>query len=677
MKKVLIYAGTTEGRELAEKLSNEGIPCVCCVATEYGSMVMRADEAHSPLIEVRQGRLTAPEMAGLEESGEFLAVVDATHPFAEDVTDNIRKSKEMVSGHGLQLPFLRLLRDAGDPLPDGSFLYETAKECADALAHTEGKILLTTGSKELGTFCRDEGLRGRIVARVLPGRESVAACYEAGLSGSQIIAMQGPFSEEMNRAIFHQYHIEQLVTKESGRAGGTDEKIRAAGHEGIPCHVIRRPGEREEGKSLSEILDCIRRLAGRPEKGPEIYLIGTGPGDPALITQEAKDVISRADYLFGARRMIEPFSPRREKKAMYLPSQILPEIRGIGRGTVAILFSGDSGFYSGCSAMLAALKAEGFGDVHVLPGISSIQVLSARTGISWEDAGIVSLHGKSPDAWQVDVIRAFLRYEKVFFLTSGVKDVRVLCTFLQEQGEGDANVTLGYQLSYPEEKVFGGRACELADFHGEKGLYCGFIVRAADKKRVLTHSIPDSFFIRGKVPMTKQEVRALSIEKLRLMENSVLYDIGSGTGSVAVEAACLSPSVKVFAAEMLEEALDLIRMNREKAHAFNLTVVPGKAPDALSGLPAPDAAFIGGTSGKLEGILAVLYEKNPEMRVVMTAVTLESISKMTACLRRFPVKNEEVLQVSVSRAASLGHYHLMRAENPVYIFSFDFGGERY
>lgn len=670
MKKVLIYAGTTEGRELAEKLAAESVPCVLCVATEYGSMVMRQDEeAPAGLIEVRQGRLRAVEMAELAASGDFLAVVDATHPFAENATAAILESERILKERGIQIPFFRLLRDAGESSLTGCATYENAEQCADALAGTDGKILLTTGSKELGIFCKNASVRERIVARVLPGRESIEACYREGLSGSQIIAMQGPFSEEMNRALFHQFHIAHLVTKQSGRAGGTDEKISAAKRDKITCHVIKRPGNETAGMSGREVLEKILLLAGK-EDVPRIYLIGTGPGNSSLLTEEAGKFIERADYIFGAKRVIEPFTARKRKKAAYLPAQILPELSEIRGGTVAILFSGDSGFYSGCSAMLSALKNAGFSDIQVLPGISSMQLLAARAGISWQNAGIVSLHGVEPDIWQRDVMQKLRSHEKVFFLTSGAEDVRALCLLLLHQGEDGAQIVLGYQLSYPEEKITRRGICDMTDFEGEKGLYCGFILRGS-KKPALAHSLPDSFFIRGKVPMTKREVRALCIEKLELLEGSVLYDIGSGTGSVAVEAALLSPSLNVYAVEMLDAALDLIRRNKEKAHAFNLTVVPGKAPDALMDLPKPDAAFIGGTSGNLNEILSVLHEKNPDMRIVMSAVTLESVSAITGYLRKYPVKNEEIIQVAVSHAAHLGNYRLMRAENPVYIFAFN------
>lgn len=191
---------------------------------------------------------------------------------------------------------------------------------------------------------------------------------------------------------------------------------------------------------------------------------------------------------------------------------------------------------------------------------------------------------------------------------------------------------------------------------------------------MITPGIPDSEFIRGQVPMTKEEVRALSICKLRLSESPVVYDIGSGTGSVAVEIARLCKSGRVYAVETKSEACALIKQNIEKFGLENIRLVEGMAPAALEGLEAATHAFVGGSKGQFKEILAALLKINPRMRVVANAVSLESISDIQTVLKDFPVKNFECLQISVSRSEKAGNYHLMKAENPVYIFSFDLDG---
>ena len=184
--------------------------------------------------------------------------------------------------------------------------------------------------------------------------------------------------------------------------------------------------------------------------------------------------------------------------------------------------------------------------------------------------------------------------------------------------------------------------------------------------------IPDSEFHRGDVPMTKEEVRALTICRLELTEHSVFFDIGSGTGSIAVEAAALSPGIRVFAIERNPEGVELIRKNAERFGTENVTVTEGAAPEALAGLPAPTHAFIGGSGGKLREILAKLRSMNPSVRVVMNAVSLETVAEIQGIFRDMPVRDESVSLIAVSRAEKLGRYHLMKAQNPVYLVAFQF-----
>jgi len=172
--------------------------------------------------------------------------------------------------------------------------------------------------------------------------------------------------------------------------------------------------------------------------------------------------------------------------------------------------------------------------------------------------------------------------------------------------------------------------------------------------------------------MTKEEVREISVCKLRLTRDAVLYDIGSGTGSVAVECAELSDRVQVYAVEKKKEAVLLTEKNRAKFGLNNLTVVEGEAPQAFEKLPAPTHAFLGGTGGNMKEILAALYRKNPRLRVVVNAVTLETLGEITKLLKTLPVEQEEIVQIQVGRAEPAGRHHLMRAENPVFIVSFTF-----
>lgn len=178
----------------------------------------------------------------------------------------------------------------------------------------------------------------------------------------------------------------------------------------------------------------------------------------------------------------------------------------------------------------------------------------------------------------------------------------------------------------------------------------------------------DEWFIRGEIPMTKSEVRAVSVSKLELCRDNIVYDIGAGTGSVSVEAALKVPEGHVYAFEQKEEGCALIRANAEKAGVKNLTVVPGKAPESLYGYPAPDRVFLGGSSGNMEEILDLVTELNPAVQLVINVIALESLSQAMEWFRKKGWE-PEVVCMQVSRAAKRGPYHMMQAQNPIYVLT--------
>ncbi len=672
---ILLFAGTTEGRNLSECLAASGIEHTLCVATEYGEIVLR----EHPLVRVRRGRMDREEIRELIVSGSFGAVVDATHPYAEAVTENINSAMR-----GLRIPYLRLKREQADEIAGGNVRYfDTNEACARALEETEGNILLTTGSKELSAYCGLESVRKRLFVRVLPGPESISACMEHGIVGKQIIAMQGPFTGEMNEALIRQYQVSCLVTKQSGILGGYPQKLEAAKNAGIPVFVIGHLKE-EEGYSYAEICAELKKICGknvRTNGKLQIILAGIGMGGKDSLTKEVRETIAQADILLGAERMIKPYQPRLEKRPFYLAEQIIPYLREVQEKNLfeksvraVILFSGDTGFYSGCQSVYDALTGavrtgELRASVRVMPGISSVSYLAARIGESYHDAAVYSIHGKKLP----NLTRRLASEPRSFLLMSGVEDVNRLGTALLKAGLTECEVVAGYQLSYKDEEIMRLDPRECAALKKE-GLYTCFVRNRGAVRRRLTHGISDGEFIRDQVPMTKEEVREVSICKLRLRRGAVVYDIGSGTGSVAVEIAGLSDDIQVYAVEQRGEAACLIRKNSAKFGLENVSVVEAKAPEGLAGLPRATHAFLGGTGGNLKAILDALYQINPNMRVVMNAVTLETLCEMKEALSLYPTENEEIVQIQASRAKSAGQYHLMQAENPVWICAFDLRG---
>ena len=236
--RVVLFSGTTEGRELSRWLAELGLEVVVSVATPLG----QEEQGSAPGVTVRCGRLLPDEMAALLKGAALC--IDATHPYAVEVTEHIRAAAEAAG-----LPVLRLVRQS-----DGGELCRRAKDmagAADMLEQMPGHVLLTTGSKELHHFARP-GLAERCYPRVLPMADSLERCLTLGFPPKNIICMQGPFSRELNVALLRQYHIQTLVTKDTGGYGGFREKAEAAREAGCALLVVERPS-RETGLTLEEI----------------------------------------------------------------------------------------------------------------------------------------------------------------------------------------------------------------------------------------------------------------------------------------------------------------------------------------------------------------------------------------------------------------------------------------
>lgn len=675
---------------LSEHLAGEGIRHTVCVATEYGRIVL----TDHPLVTIRQGRMEKEEMKKFIAEKNFFAVVDATHPYAREVTRNIKAAADEINtAFGRDIPYFRLKREdfslgggEEDSGQDGITRFETDEACAEALGKTKGNILLTTGSKRLPCYCVSEEVKSRIYVRILPGMESFSRCIGQGIRGRQIIAMQGPFTAEMNEAMIRQYEISVLVTKESGVYGGFPEKAAAVKRTGIKMFVIERP--EDEGNSFSEVCCEIEKLWKKEEdektagRDFRITLAGAGMGSRDGMTEEVRSAVYEADILLGSERILEPYQARLEKYPFYLPEQILPYLkkmyeknRWTGERKVVVLFSGDTGFYSGCERLYRELeRAIRQGDIggtlRVLPGISCVAALAARIGESWQDAAVYSMHGKKLS----NLVGKIRRNGKTFLLTGGVADVNLLGALLEKADMKECRVAVGSQLSYGEEQVRWLSPGECRELSAER-LYICMVKNPRPEESRLTHGMGDQVFIRDKVPMTKQEVRAVSICKLHLCAGAVVYDIGSGTGSVAVETAALSDGIQVYAIERRKEAVSLIKKNIEKFGLENVTVVDAQAPDGFEGLPAATHAFIGGSGGHLREILEELYRRSPGIRIVINAVSVETICEIEKCLRMFGIEEAETVQIQVNRAKEAGNYHLMRAENPVWICAFYLGSQ--
>jgi len=385
-----------------------------------------------------------------------------------------------------------------------------------------------------------------------------------------------------------------------------------------------------------------------------ITLIGCGCGD---ITEAARAAIDSADLLIGSRRLLAQYGGDRLQIEAVTADAITAAIQDVDAGQIAVLFSGDSGFYSGARLLLPRLEAY---EVRVIPGVSSVQLFAARLGRPWQDWRLCSAHGTD-----CDVLAEVCRENPAFFLTGGKNTPAALCRELTEAGLGFLQVSVGEDLGTARERVTVGSAAELAEWS-----YSPLAVMLVEPAPRLPHrapGIPDGEFLRAeKIPMTKQEIRAAALSKLAVGPQDICWDIGAGTGSVSVELALQCRAV--WGVEREDAALAIAGENRIRHGAWNLRLVRGEAPDALAGLPKPDAVFVGGSGGRLREILQTVHTANPAARICVAAITLESLHLACTALRELGC-DTDVTQLSVSRGKAAGGLTLMLAQNPVFLIT--------
>lgn len=679
-KRIVIFAGTTEGRLLAERLAASGVEVTACVATEYGEKLI----PEQPCLQVHSGRMDAEKMTDFLQQKMPYLVVDATHPYAQVVSETVKKVCEE-----LHMEYVRLLRPAGAALPADERIHfvQNAKAAAELAEQMSGNIFLTTGSKELAVFIQIISDFSRLYARVLSTEETFEICKELGFEGKQLICMQGPFSEDLNRAMYAHVDAKILVTKESGDVGGFSDKMQAALALGMQCIVIQRP--KEQGLTFEQVCERLGVTGTDSRASGILSLVGTGMGTPEQMTLEARHVLEQAQVIFGAKRMLDAVHEfpaqkvceyRREQVAAYLCEH--PQLT-----QAAVVFSGDVGFYSGADSFGKCLDCgEKNWNVSRIAGISSVNYFAAKLGVAWQDVKLCSVHGRD-----TDLLKQITENKKVFSLFNGGEQLTELAGQLHDNGLDHVRLSAGFDLGYETEEIWQGSVREFlsrpvrtglcvalfenVDVNNQKSVDTGDVSLQKDNGRPTTGNLPDALFERGAVPLTKEEIRAVALSKLRLTADAICYDIGAGTGGMTMDMARYVPNGTIIAFERNAEACELIRANAARLSARQVTVVQGSAPEILEGYEMPTHAFIGGSGGRLHEIVELLLEKNPCMRIVIDAVTLETVSEANELLKTLPVKDVDIVSVTVAKAKSAGAYHLMESMNPVYIFSFTGDGE--
>ncbi len=424
----------------------------------------------------------------------------------------------------------------------------------------------------------------------------------------------------------------------------------------------------------------------------QVFIIGTGP-NPAQVSGRALAHLQEAEVLIGAARMVEPFAYLgKTVYPVYQPDKVAQVIKESSHSRFAVPVSGDVGFFSAAAGINEALQEansreissreisnrERAGqqpghrmEVHFIPGLSSLASFFAKLKMSWQDAALLSLHGAAGDiAGQVR------RHRKTFCLTGN--NLPEIGQTLVKAGYGSLPVYIGENLDYENEQITKTTAAALAE-SSRASLAVLLIINEDFDSRVRT-GIADEEFFRGDIPMTKAEVRAVTLAKLAVSPGDICYDIGAGTGSVTVEMALAAYGGQIFAIEQKGEAIALIEENCRRFHVGNVTPVLGQAPaalatlEALEKLPAADVVFIGGSGGHMKEILEYVTARNPRVRIVINAIALENLASSLEFLTALGLPAIEVIQVSVAKANKVAELHMMMAQNPIFIISA--GGKR-
>jgi precorrin-6Y C5,15-methyltransferase (decarboxylating) len=401
-----------------------------------------------------------------------------------------------------------------------------------------------------------------------------------------------------------------------------------------------------------------------------VTLIGIGDDGCAGLTARAVNAVAAAEVLAGGERHLA-FFPQFTGERVLLKDKLGDALDRLAElaneRNVAILASGDPLFFGVGALVLKKLGAE---HVEILPAPSSVQLAFARAGLKWDDAAFLSLHGRP--RW--GLLTRLRRVHKAALLTDEENSPRWIASHLAAHGETGWDAWVCERLGGPDERVRRFTVAELAACDDVAALNVLVLQRSDGAWRpppAISFLHEDDFAKRmpKKGLITKREARLLSLAMLQLRPSSVVWDVGAGSGSVAIEAALQAYEGSVFAVEVDPEGVEICREN-VRAHAVdNVRVVAGRAPEALAELPDPDAVFVGGSKGSMAEIVDVaLARLRPGGRLVVNAITFENVGETYQCLRARDLQPEVVL-LQVSRAEPLARYMRYEAQNPIHIFA--------
>lgn len=401
----------------------------------------------------------------------------------------------------------------------------------------------------------------------------------------------------------------------------------------------------------------------------KIYIVGVLDSGERSLTPDSLRLINQAEVLIGSRRLLSFFPATAAKKHILSSglSKTLDLVRkNLGRNLVVLLASGDPNFFGISRYMGEQLGKE---RTEIIPNLTSLQLAFARIKEPWDDAVLVSAHARPIET----IVAAARKNSKLGILTDDVNTPAAIARALLAEGLEHFTAFVGHNLGGEKEKV---SPVDLKDLSLRDIPSPNVLILLANKPAATGSlsfpvlGIPDEAFERSRPGLiTKMEIRAISLAKLALSPSDIVWDIGSGSGSVAIEAARLCPEGRVYAIEKDPTAAQRISQNRRIFGAFNLTVVSGEAPEALASLENPDGVFIGGSGGRLKEIMAIGIEKlKPVGRLVANVATLENLHVIVNLLHQANLKTQVTL-VNIARSQDIQQLTRLEPLSPIFIVS--------
>ena len=411
-----------------------------------------------------------------------------------------------------------------------------------------------------------------------------------------------------------------------------------------------------------------------------LTVAGIGPGEADYILPAVIKKMKKAHTVIAAKRILPVLKElcqdvnseadsENSKPDFLAMGKIKDTLEQIGEilskgQDVVMAVSGDPLMYSLYRTICNDPINEGW-EVDLIPGVGSLQMLGAAFGETMEEALIISVHGRAKTAGSIAL--AVAENPKVFFLCSKEQGPAWLSQIMLDYHMDHVTVCAGANLSYEDELLESGTPEEMVQ--KEFPSLCVAMIKNPEPHQIVRPCfLSDEDFERDKTPMTKEEIRVLILHKMKLHPDDVVWDIGAGTGSVSIECARQVPFGTVHSVERNETAVKLICKNKEKFSADNLFVYEGDAAKTACTLPEPDKVFIGGSGKELSQILETIAAFPKKIKVVISAVTIETIAEANELLGKYDA-DFDVIQATVGRGRKIGSYHIMDTNNPVMIFT--------